>query len=161
MLLTIGHSNHSLEKFFSLLKEHRVDVIGDIRPNIRTAGYPLFYKKSLEKASKNYDIAYVHIKWLSGHKRFGKWSFQYWLDLVESEMKKQQTVLMCTPEDPNLSHRRSLVVKELCKRDIAYVDEVFHIREDGSLESERYLRILEKVQTNPLRKESMLTQPHF
>lgn len=50
-IYTIGHSCHSLEVFFSLLKRYNIDEIVDIRRSPRSNAYPHFNQDHLKQES--------------------------------------------------------------------------------------------------------------
>jgi uncharacterized protein (DUF488 family) len=45
---TIGHSTHTLEKFFSMLKSFNIDVLVDVRRHPGSKRYPYFNKDEFE-----------------------------------------------------------------------------------------------------------------
>lgn len=61
MLLTIGHSNHPIDRFVVLLRHNAVTALADFRshPYIRFA--PQFSKAVLRTALENERIAYVFL----------------------------------------------------------------------------------------------------
>ena len=48
ILYTIGHSNHSLEKFLELLQLHKITIIADIRSVPQSRFSPQFNQKNLQ-----------------------------------------------------------------------------------------------------------------
>ena len=175
MLLTIGHSNHSLEMFLDMLKEQKVSMIADVRSTPRSSYCPYFDKKQLQETFKEQKMRYVYLKWLGGrpgskqfydvdgHADYKKVSqqqyFQDSLEIIERMMNKNRVVIMCSEEDPNLCHRRLLVVEALCQQDIEYADEIFHIRKGGILESEKELRAREETQPSLWEKQWRSPKP--
>ena len=51
-IFTIGHSNHSLDKFIGLLKPHKIDVLVDVRSKPFSRFSPQFNKEGHEKSVK-------------------------------------------------------------------------------------------------------------
>jgi uncharacterized protein (DUF488 family) len=47
-IFTIGHSNHSAEKFVGLLKEHGIEVVADVRSQPYSRHAPHFSAKDIE-----------------------------------------------------------------------------------------------------------------
>ena len=58
-ILTIGHSNHPLEKFIKLLERHRVSVVADVRSSPFSRFNPQFNKESLAASLEEHHIRYV------------------------------------------------------------------------------------------------------
>lgn len=56
-LFTIGHSNHTLEEFISLLKTYNINVLVDIRTIPKSRHVPWFNKEALSKTnSHNHEL---------------------------------------------------------------------------------------------------------
>ncbi len=66
MLLTIGHSNHSWERFLDPLARHGVRVLADIRRVPRSGRNPQFSGRELARALAGAGIAYRHFPGLGG-----------------------------------------------------------------------------------------------
>lgn len=60
-VLTIGHSNHSLETFIELLLQHRVTVLADVRSAPYSRFNPHFNREPLAAALKARQIRYVYL----------------------------------------------------------------------------------------------------
>tara|TARA_B100000497_G_C7693373_1_gene422408 strand:+ start:4608 stop:4841 length:234 start_codon:yes stop_codon:yes gene_type:complete len=58
-LYTIGHSNHAIADFVSLLQLHKIEAIADVRSAPYSRYNPQFSKEALQQSLKGYDIAYV------------------------------------------------------------------------------------------------------
>ena len=58
-ILTIGHSNHSLERFMALLAEHRVTAVADVRSAPYSRFRPHFSRKALEASLDARSIRYL------------------------------------------------------------------------------------------------------
>src|SRR5260221_4499557 len=61
-LLRVGHSNHPIERFLSLLTRHGVTALGDVRSFPRSRFNPQFNRDRLEAALKDAAIGYVHLR---------------------------------------------------------------------------------------------------
>jgi uncharacterized protein (DUF488 family) len=57
-LLTIGHSNHPLERFLALLAQHEVEALVDIRRFPGSRKHPHFYRDSLAAALPKSGVEY-------------------------------------------------------------------------------------------------------
>lgn len=149
LLLTIGHSNHSAEHFADLLREHRVEVLVDVRswPHSRYVEWAdrsrlpalvegsgakyLFLGEQLggrPKGEEFYDG--------EGHVLYGRVAaskgFRAAIDRLERGIRRCRVAIMCSEEDPTECHRRLLVSKVILDDGIA----VSHIRGDGRCEDE-------------------------
>jgi uncharacterized protein (DUF488 family) len=166
-IFTIGHSNHSLEKFIELLKQHGIGAVGDVRSSPYSAWLPHFNREVLKEALTKAGIVYVFLGDELGARRseaeayngkrvaeYGRIArlktFQEGLDRVVSGGERYRLALMCAEKDPLECHRTILVVKALRTRAL----EVKHILEDGTLEtqqaSEERLMREEKVPADDL-----------
>jgi len=152
VVYTIGHSIHSLEKLISLLSANRIDVSVDIRSEPYSRKVPHFNKDNLEKEIKKAGLKYLFLgKELGGRptKRqfydqegFVLYSkiadspdFKSGLERVLNGIEKFRVALMCSEENPANCHRRLLVGRVLASGGV----EVFHIRADGSIQSEEQI----------------------
>jgi uncharacterized protein (DUF488 family) len=147
-ILTIGHSNHSFDRFLELLREHGVTAIADVRsaPYSKFAAWSA--KHALAKQLPLHGIHYVFLgEELGGrpegdefenpagrgdlYRRIAETrAFQEGLDRVEKGVTQFWLALLCSEEDPAVCHRHNLVTPELQKRGYA----VRHVRKDGSLQ---------------------------
>jgi uncharacterized protein (DUF488 family) len=66
IVLTIGHSTRGIEEFISLLQEHGVTHVVDVRTVPRSRHNPQFNKASLPKALQSAGLGYVHLPGLGG-----------------------------------------------------------------------------------------------
>jgi uncharacterized protein (DUF488 family) len=165
-LLTLGHSNHSLEKFIELLEENGVMTLVDVRTAPASRYNPQFNKGNLEQALPERNIQYVYAgKYLGGRppdpgcyksrslpaegadylhevdypevmKR--EW-FRKGIERLLELADEQTTAIMCSEEDPAQCHRHHLIAKYLM-REHPEVN-VRHIRGDGTVFSAASLRV--------------------
>ncbi|MGH9731891.1 MAG: DUF488 family protein [Candidatus Acidiferrales bacterium] len=68
-ILTIGHSNRSIEDFLALLKAHGVQRLVDVRTVPRSRHNPQFNRDALPQTLRRARIAYTHLKKLGGLRR--------------------------------------------------------------------------------------------
>jgi uncharacterized protein (DUF488 family) len=66
IVLTIGHSTHSLEEFIRLLQAHGATRVVDVRTVPRSRHNPQFNKASLPRALEKAALGYVHLPGLGG-----------------------------------------------------------------------------------------------
>ena len=148
-LLTVGHSNHSLEHFRGLLGCFDVDVLVDVRshPYSRFAAH--FNREVLAAAVRASGRKYLFLgRELGGrpegdefyddegHVLYGHVSrsalFKSGLERLERGLRAHRVAVMCSEEDPSDCHRRLLVARVLLERGIS----VHHVRGDGRLQTE-------------------------
>lgn len=148
MIFTIGHSNHKIEYFISLLQKYNIDTLIDIRSHPYSRHAPQFNRKNLSISIKNAGIKYIFL----GHQLGGRPEnigfydskgrliyerlshsplFLEGIAIIEKGLREGDKIaLMCSEEDPGICHRRLLVGRFLEKKNI----EVSHIRGNGNLE---------------------------
>ncbi|MCH7607120.1 MAG: DUF488 domain-containing protein [Chloroflexi bacterium] len=148
--LTIGHSNHSLGDFLTLLKKHRADLLVDVRSHPRSKYANQFDSPGLGEALEQAGIRYLylgdelggrprdsHYYDSAGYVLYGKLAqsddFFRGLVRLRGELPRHRVAIMCSEEDPTNCHRRLLVGRVLAERGHS----VNHIRGDGRLQSEQ------------------------
>lgn len=148
-IYTMGHSNHSIDKFISLLELYRIEVLVDVRSQPYSKYNPHFSRNLLEAELKERGFQYLYLgKELGGipeNKRFydanGKvlYSelacselFLNGIDRIVRGSESYSIALMCAEENPNNCHRRKLITPVLVQHNI----EVLHIRGDASSKTE-------------------------
>lgn len=166
-IFSIGHSNHTLEKFIALLKEHKIEVLVDTRSHPYSKFAPHFAADAIKEVLAKTGIQYIFLgKELGGRPQEQEfydaeghvlyWKLANTLKLkegvhrLEEEAKKRRVAIMCSEEDPTSCHRRLLVGKVLSGRG-AHLE---HIRSDGRIQSEDELAPAERQSDlfNPSKK---------
>jgi uncharacterized protein (DUF488 family) len=99
-LLTIGHSNHAIERFLALLTQHGVTALGDVRSFPSSRFNPQFNRDRLEAALRAHGIGYVFLGDALGGKRdfngvAASPAFQAGLDRVRDGAARHRIALMC------------------------------------------------------------------
>ena len=61
IIYTIGHSDNSIEGFISLLKQHGITAVADVRSAPYSRFHPHFNKDSLSSSLEKENIAYVFL----------------------------------------------------------------------------------------------------
>ena len=147
-MFTIGHSNHSLDTFLSLLGTHGVDLVTDVRSAPYSRWVPHFNKNALDAALKKAGVAYEYVGEELGGRPvdpscydengqviYGSVAktdlFKDALDRVIRTAHERHVALMCAEKEPLECHRTLLVARALAEQGIA----VEHIHADGGLES--------------------------
>ncbi len=148
-IFTIGHSNHSAEKFVGLLKRHRIEVVADIRSQPYSRHAPHFSARDLEAILFDNGIGRLFLGFELGGRPSAEefydvdgrvdyaqiessQSFLNGIQRLESSVPDCRIALLCSEENPAGCHRRLLVGRVLGERGIA----VRHIRGDGSVQAE-------------------------
>lgn len=145
-LFTIGHSNHSIEKFLNILSMHSIEAVCDVRSSPYSSYNQHFNREILEKTLKNNDIAYVYLGdalgpssddpacCIDGKVQYSLLAkteiFQNGIDRLRKGLEKYRIAMMCSEKDPVNCHRMILVCRNLPEG-----IQVKHIMEDGTIEN--------------------------
>ena len=145
-VLTVGHSNHPLETFVSLLKQHRVTTLADVRSAPYSRFNPQFNRKALDAALQAHGIAYLFLGhalggrpedrscYENGRVRYDRLAqtplYREGIDRVIETAEVERLALMCAEREPLDCHRTLLVGRSLAERNVA----VAHILANGTLE---------------------------
>jgi uncharacterized protein (DUF488 family) len=142
-MMTIGHSNRTLEEFLEILKAHRVELLVDVRTVPRSRHNPQFNREALPASLEAAGIEYLHMPGLGGlrHPRRDSintgWrnaSFRGYADYMQTaefeshltellQLEKDRRVaIMCAESVPWRCHR-SLIADALAARGVP----VFHL----------------------------------
>jgi uncharacterized protein (DUF488 family) len=157
VLYSIGHSNHSEERFLGLLQQHQIEVLADVRSQPFSRYNPQFNDSRLKASLTAAGIRYLFMgDQLGGrpgddellddeghalyHQMAQSPSFLAGIERLERGLRQYRIAIMCSEEDPAVCHRHLLVTKVLSARGTR----VEHIRGDGRLDSEDQLRSGEK-----------------
>lgn len=146
-LFTVGHSNHSIERFMELLRQHGIEVIADVRSKPASSRFPQFNRESLKASLGEAGIKYLFLGKELGARRNEREAydgnvasyeriarlpaFKEGLDRVTSGVNTYRVALMCAEKDPIDCHRTLLVCRHLRE---ALPGGIQHILADGTLE---------------------------
>jgi uncharacterized protein (DUF488 family) len=148
-VLTIGHSNHTMEHFLGLLKSHGVEVVVDTRSQPYSKYATQFDHEALKLALQDAGIRYLYLGRELGGRPKGdelydeeghvlydrvaaSYLFQEGLMRLERGIREYKVALLCAEENPAACHRRLLVGRVLLDHGI----QVEHIRGDGRIQTE-------------------------
>jgi uncharacterized protein (DUF488 family) len=150
-LYTIGHSNHPLETFLALLRQHDVSAVIDVRAAPYSRFNPQYAYHAIRSSLAAAGLRYVYLGRELGSRRAqaqsqggvglsydriaGSETFKAGLAALKRIMAKEQAVLMCAEKEPTACHRTLLVARHLRAADLS----IHHIRADGSLEDHQDL----------------------
>jgi len=142
LVMTIGHSTHTLEAFTRLLQAHEAAWVVDVRTVPRSRHNPQFNKASLPRSLQKAGVGYVHAPGLGGLRHATRdspnmgWrnaSFRGYADYMQTPEFAQsledvirlanqaRIVLMCAEAVPWRCHR-SLIADALLVRGIRTED---------------------------------------
>lgn len=148
-IFTIGHSNHSAEKFVGLLKRYGIELVVDVRSQPYSRHAPHFRARDLKAILMDNGIERLFLgSELGGRPTAEEFydadgrvdyariersqSFLDGIQRLESSIPDRRIALLCSEEDPTGCHRRLLVGRVLDERGIV----IWHIRGDGSVQAE-------------------------
>jgi uncharacterized protein (DUF488 family) len=117
-VFTVGHSNHSVERFTELLREHGIEMVADVRSHPYSRHVPHFNARSLEEILSNDGIGHLFL----GRELGGRPEGEIFYD--SDDRVDYALVGRC--------HRRLLVGRAL--EELGFT--LRHIRGDGSIQIE-------------------------
>jgi uncharacterized protein (DUF488 family) len=169
-LFTIGHSNHELPAFLTLLRRHHVTAIADVRSH-PTCWLPYFEGAALAAAVRDAGIEYVFLGQELGARRTepecyedGRADYERIAALpmfqkgqarLRAGLAKHRICLLCAEKEPLDCHRTILVCRHLCVDNLT----IQHILADGTLEDHAVAeqRLLKLTDVQPTLFEPELT----
>jgi uncharacterized protein (DUF488 family) len=151
IVFTLGHSNHPIEHFLSLLRPHGIQVVADVRSTPFSRFNPQYNRQRLEESLRSEGIDYLFLgeelgarssdpncyvgDRVSYSKLAATESFKRGLRRVIEDSRTRRVALMCAEREPLDCHRTILVSRELAREHVP----VIHIRADGTLEDHRHV----------------------
>lgn len=145
-LYTVGHSNHSIDKFVGLLTTNSITAIADVRSQPFSKRYPQFNKERLAAVLAQQGIAYVFLGnelgarsedpscYENGKVQYGRLAatplFRAGIERVLVGAQRFRLALMCAEKEPLDCHRTLLVSRALESAGASIV----HILADASVE---------------------------
>lgn len=146
-VLTIGHSTHSVAKFLSLLQQHVITAIADVRSTPISRYASQFNRYAVERCLRDVDIKYVFLGaelgartndvtcYLDGRVQYSRLAqtaaFASGIERLLKGAEVERIAIMCTEQEPLDCHRTVLIARVLAERGVA----VDHIHGDGHIES--------------------------
>ena len=148
-IFSIGHSNHSIDKFLSLLESSKINMVVDVRSAPFSRMFPQFNQDTLKKSLGENSIGYLFLgdqiggrsndpeDYLDGQVLYKalaqKEGFKTGIERLKEGSAKYRIALMCSEKEPLDCHRTLLVSQALASRDIP----VGHIHADGTVEAHK------------------------
>jgi uncharacterized protein (DUF488 family) len=150
--LTIGHSNHSIDAWLVLVRQHAIEVVVDTRSSPYSKFVPQFDREQMQRSLEGAGVRYLFFgAELGGRPANPAYydstgrvvysllrkdaAFQSTIVRLETGMERFRIALLCGEEDPAHCHRRLLIGRVLVEAG----HEMIHIRGDGRLETEETL----------------------
>ena len=146
-IYTIGHSNHSLERFLALLTGAGIAELADVRSQPVSRWAPQFNKETLQHALHDRGCAYLYLgRELGGRPKDASLttngrpdyekmartdSFRDGIAKLLNESAQHRVALMCAERDPVDCHRFLLISRYLANQGVP----VAHILADGTIEA--------------------------
>ena len=152
-IYSIGHSNHSLDVFLDLLKQHGIQSLVDVRSAPYSRYVPHFNRPELEDTVERRGIRYVYLGDELGGRPVGDEFydeqdhvlyarvarapvFLRGLERLVDEGAEYRAAIMCSEEDPMGCHRHLLIARVLETQGV----HVLHIRSDDREQTEEDLK---------------------
>ena len=148
-IFSIGHSNHAIDKFLSLLESSKINMVVDVRSAPFSRMFPQFNQEILKKSLGEHSIGYLFLgdqiggrsndpeDFLDGQVLYKalaqKEGFKTGIERLKEGSAKYRIALMCSEKEPLDCHRTLLVSQALASRDIP----VGHIHADGTVEAHK------------------------
>jgi uncharacterized protein (DUF488 family) len=143
---TVGHSNHSIEKFIGLLTANGITAVADVRSRPFSRRNPQFNRERLAATLTQHGIAYVFLGkelgarsedpscYENGKVQYPRLAatpaFKAGMERVLAGAAKFRVALMCAEKEPLDCHRTLLVSRALESVGAS----IAHILADGSVE---------------------------
>ena len=147
MVFTIGHSNHSIEKFLTLLQGSEINMVVDVRTAPFSKMFPQFNQEALKNSLSDIAIGYLflgdHIggrsddpeDFVDGQVVYNllatKELFKTGINRLMKGAAEYQIAVMCSEKEPLDCHRTLLVSETLAIEGVG----VRHIHADGTIET--------------------------
>ena len=165
VIYTIGHSNHSIDRFLELLHQYKIDAVYDVRSHPYSKRFEHFSQNILrgtleannikyqllgeELGGRSDDPTFLHDGKVSYELLARRKEFKQGIDYVLKNIARLKIVLMCSEGDPLQCHRTILIARYLAKENIS----IEHILRDGSAQNqkeceERLLHVFNQVSPN-------------
>jgi uncharacterized protein (DUF488 family) len=146
-IFSIGHSNHSIDKFLSLLKNYKIDMVVDVRSAPFSRMFPQFNQEPLKKSLSDNAIGYLFLgdqiggrsndpeDYLDGQVMYKslarREAFKSGISRLREGAVKYKIAIMCSEKEPLECHRTLLVSEALAASGVV----VHHIHANGTVET--------------------------
>ena len=146
-IYTIGHSTHPVAAFITLLRQHDIETLVDVRSQPYSRWNPQFNRESLATALEEAGVRYLHMgRSLGGRPEQADLYepgserpdyerqretplYKEGLQQLRQIARESRTAMMCSEGEPDECHRKLLITVDL----LADEEAVQHILPDGRL----------------------------
>lgn len=145
-IYTIGHSNHDIQAFLSLLINSGITALADVRSNPYSRFATQYSREALKVSLANVGISYVFLGkelgarsdnpacYKQGRVQYDRLAkepkFSDGIKRIVQGIEKHRIALMCSEKDPIECHRALLVARKIYEVGV----QVNHILADGTIE---------------------------
>lgn len=103
IIYTIGHGRHPFEYFLSLLKEHEIALVCDVR-SIARSRWPQYNGRVLEELLRDEGIGYEHLPECGGKVVAPPAELARGLDRIMELASEMRVAIMCSESQPLTNH---------------------------------------------------------
>lgn len=143
ILLTVGHSNHPIDRFIGLIRAAGIELIVDVRSVPFSRFAPQFNRRALERSLGEAGIGYLYRGDVLGGRPAGREaqgphtlaeasespSFREGLRELRELSLAKRCAVMCAERDPDRCHRTHLIAAGIAPLGVP----VAHLLADGTL----------------------------
>jgi|SRR5947209_1389425 len=104
-IYTIGHGRHSFTDFLSLLREHGIELVCDVR-SVARSRWPQFNGRVLEDALRENGIGYEWLPECGGKVIAPTEDLERGLDRIIELASEMRVAIMCSESQPITNHVR-------------------------------------------------------
>ena len=104
-IYTIGHGRHPFEYFLSLLKQHEIQLVCDVR-SIARSRWPQYNGRVLEELLRENGIGYEHLPECGGKVVAPTEELERGLDRIKELAAEMRISIMCSESQPLTNHRQ-------------------------------------------------------
>jgi uncharacterized protein (DUF488 family) len=139
---TLGHSNHTVDAWLALVRQHEIEVVVDTRSSPYSKYVPQFDRELIQRSLEDAKIRYLFLGAELGGRPANPAYYDATGRVVYGRLRDDaqflegisrfRVALICGEEDPAHCHRRLLVGRVLSEH--GHI--MLHIRGDGRIESD-------------------------
>jgi uncharacterized protein (DUF488 family) len=146
-VLTIGHSTHSVSSFLSLLRQHGITAVADVRSMPVSRFTPQFNRDAVKRSLHDAGIKYVFLGkelgartkdatcYVDGRVQYSRLAqtpeFDNGIERLLKGTQTERIAIMCSEQEPLDCHRTVLIARVVAEHGVA----IDHIHGDGHIES--------------------------
>ena len=128
-LFTVGHSSRSIDEFLQMLREHDINLVGDVRSSPYSRRFPHFSQPALIEALRESFIGYWFLGNELGARRIepecyengvasydriaSTPAFISGMEMLHASLASKRIAVLCAEKDPVTCHRMILVCRQV------------------------------------------------